>query len=298
MTACCHHIVARPFGGANTGLNRKEYLLAYTMETALVHIARSIDLHSGSAREALAGFESSRRTAMGPAFKKQIEHYTMLTFQSGIHNASGLLHQRGYQHAPARFAAPKKTTPVIAPTVPLSAPLTKPMTPWGTLINQFTDHTVDHFDRIADDFKDRLKDTLKDGYESGEGQADLADRVQDALGIDKNRATERARTMTLEVYNQAHLAQYDEVGIPGIQILAAEDERMCDYCGDMDGTIFELTDPDLLYPPFHSYCRCVTLPYLDPVPDDAKQPSDETADFVNDWSDKYFDIPCYALGES
>jgi len=372
------------------------------------------------------------------------------------------------------------------------------MTKWGTIINKLTVHTVDHFDRIADDFKDRLKDTLKDGYKNGESIPDLAGRVQDALGIDKNRAIERARTMTMETYNQAHLYQYSEVGIPGVQVLAQPDERECfpkntmiktdkgdhpiqdicigdrvltrmgfqrvkgttkreysgvlievktmegkfictsnhpiyvigkgwlradnlymgdflqtfenhptkiiglnnislsysdnkptvtdkvsifssifrritmpvfpisfksnltifsvktllrtifcfiqssherlsagrtdfcnshqsiqgsitvynlsvegapeyyangylvhncDYCADLDGCVFALDDPDLIYPPYHNFCRCTILPYLDPIPDDAKQPSADTVSFVNDWVDNYFDIPCYALGE-
>ena len=72
------------------------------------------------------------------------------------------------------------------------------------------DHTIDHFDRIADDLKGRLSVTLKEGFANGEGARDLSSRVQDALGIDNNRAAERARTLTMETYNQAHLVQYTD----------------------------------------------------------------------------------------
>jgi SPP1 gp7 family putative phage head morphogenesis protein len=278
-----HHLVARPLGGTNTGLNRKEYLLARVLEGALDRIARQVDENAGSVREALAGFDHARRAATGPALRTQIRHYTALTFQSGAANAVTILHRGGHRSSAVIFAAPKK----------------KPsMTPWSTVVDKLTDHTIDNFDRIADDLKDRLKVSLREGYANGEGASDLADRVQESLGVDKNRAIERARTLTMETYNQAHLAQYSEAGIPGIEILGAPDERQCDYCADMDGMIFALTDPNLLYPPFHNYCRCTVLPYLDAIPDDAAQPSAETVDFITEWTDKYFDVPCYALGES
>jgi SPP1 gp7 family putative phage head morphogenesis protein len=156
-----------------------------------------------------------------------------------------------------------------------------------------TDHTVDHFDHITDDLKDRLSATLKEGYADGEGARDLSDRVQDALSIDSTRAAERARTLTMESYNQAHLVQYSEAEIPGMQILAAEDERMCDICGDLDGTVFSLDDPDLMWPPFHNNCRCTMIPVLDALPEDAGMVSSDTRSYYDNWSNTYFDIPAF-----
>jgi SPP1 gp7 family putative phage head morphogenesis protein len=285
-------VIARPYGGANLDLNRKEYLMARVLQDALEQIARRINDQAGSAREALAGFDTARRDVTGPAFRTQIEHHVQQTVQMGTENAQRLLvAARERQWHRRHGAAGKKSTPFVPPLPSVSPQL---MTPWSKLVKGITDHTVQHFDRIADDFKDRLTDTLKDGYQNGESAAQLGTRVKEALGVDRNRANERARTMTIETYNQAHIIQYQEAGASGVEWSAAEDERECDYCADLDGSVWALDDPDLIRPPAHSNCRCVLLPVLDDIPDDAPQPSQDTVDFCQDWRENYFDIPLYA----
>ena len=46
-------------------------------------------------------------------------------------------------------------------------------------------------------------------------------------------------------------------------------------------------------PPITIIARCTLIPYLDEVPADAPQPSSDTVDFINNWSDNYFDIPAF-----
>jgi SPP1 gp7 family putative phage head morphogenesis protein len=280
----------RPYGGTNPLLNRREYVLARAMQSTIESLAGSVNVHEDSVTAALADFDDRRGILAGPHFRLIIQHATVLTVQDGTHDARHLLAQKGVQH-PKRSLGAKAAPKPIAPYTP---PAPGKSQPWGTLVDKMTDHTVDHFNRIADDFKDRLKDTLKEGYSAGEGAPGLRDRVQDALGVDSRRAAERARTLTMETYNQAHLVQYNEAGIPGTQVLAANDERMCEICGDLDGTVFALDDPDLMWPPFHNFCRCTMLPVINDLPEDAGHVSDDTRTFYDDWSAKYFDIPLYA----
>jgi SPP1 gp7 family putative phage head morphogenesis protein len=39
------------------------------------------------------------------------------------------------------------------------------------------------------------------------------------------------------------------------------DERVCDRCGSLDGSVFGLNDP---MPPAHGRCRCFTAPFVGP----------------------------------
>ena len=288
----CHHprLVMRPYGGTNPLLNRREYVLSRAMQSTLESLAGGVDVHEGTVTAALADFDNRRRILAGPHFRLIIQHATVLTVQQGTQDARHLLARKGIQH-PKRSIGGKaipNPTPLVIPPAP-----SKPQ-PWGKIVDKMTDHTIDHFNRIADDLKDRLEDTLNEGYSAGDGARVLRDRVQNVLGIDSRRAAERARTLTMETYNQAHLVQYNDAGIPGFEILGAPDERQCEICADMDGTVFSLKDPDLMWPPFHNDCRCVASPHVDALPEDAGQVSDNTREFYDNWSTKYFDIPLYA----
>lgn len=284
-----YHLVQRPHGGLNRQIVRKEYLLSRAMQHVLGRIAEGVDVGENSPTAALANFNDRRKVLTGPAFRNLIFQYTHQTAAVGVHDADRLLARGGIKR-PAPIGGKSKYSPIKIPTTPAPTPV---LQGWGKIVEKLTDHTLEHFDRIADDFKDRLKDTLKDGYSNGEGVSDLKGRVQDALGIDSRRATERARTLTMETYNQAHLVQYNEVGIPGVQFLAAGDEAECDICGDLDGTIWALDD-DIIRPPVHNYCRCTLMPYLEAVPANAGVVSSDTLDFCTSWREDYFDIPAYA----
>ena len=288
------HIVARPFGGANKTTNRLEFLMVRVMQDALDAVARDLDIEAGSVRGVLGNFETRRNLALGLAFRVRVHHVLEQIAQEATRNAEILLTKaRAKQGKPIGAKIKKKTVPSV-PLLPTGPSLTQQMTPWKDLVNGITDHVVQSTDRIADDLKDRLTTTLKEGYSNGEGARDLGKRVQDALSVDKSRAEAKARTLTMETYNQAHLVQYQQAGATGYTILVAEDERTCDYCSDLDGTTFSFDDPGALHPPFHDRCRCTETAELDDLPDDAGEVSDDTRTFCENWRDKYLDIPLYA----
>ncbi|MBR3552485.1 MAG: minor capsid protein [Clostridia bacterium] len=60
-----------------------------------------------------------------------------------------------------------------------------------------------------------------------------------------------------ECYGNLNVEQYEVVG--------TFDNRMCDYCGAMDGKVFPLKDfkEGSTAPPFHPWCRCTTVPYFE-----------------------------------
>lgn len=58
---------------------------------------------------------------------------------------------------------------------------------------------------------------------------------------------------------------YEQDGVEKYQILSALDSKTCDICGELDGKIFLVKNAviGVNFPPFHSGCRCTTVPYYD-----------------------------------
>jgi SPP1 gp7 family putative phage head morphogenesis protein len=267
-------LVQRPHG-LDPDLNRKEYLLGRALQRNLQRMTEGVDVEAPTAAQALKGFTAHRKILQGKEFRNLIYQYTSQTVLQGAHHADKMILR----------ARPRRR---------VGGAVTRASADFGKLIDRMTFHTVDHFDRIADDLKDRLTDTLQEGFDGGEGIPDLRNRIQEALGIDSRRATERARTLTMESFNQAHIVSYTEVGAPGVEFLAGIDERTCEICGDLNGTIFALDDEDMVRPPVHNFCRCTLAPYFGDLPDDTGDVSPDTRDFCADWRDNYFDIPLFS----
>lgn len=162
------------------------------------------------------------------------------------------------------------------------------------LVDKLTDHTIGNLKFLTIDMQDRLSDTLKEGYRLGEGITDLRDRLVEVLDVEKGEAARDARTMTNEVYNQAHMQRYKEAGVPGVQFSAAKGENTCPVCRDLNGTVWAIDDPDIVRPPVHPSCKCRLLAYLDALPDDAGQVDSEVMDYYKSFRKKYWNVPAYA----
>ena len=61
------------------------------------------------------------------------------------------------------------------------------------------------------------------------------------------------------------LQSYQADGVEKYQILATLDKETCEFCGSMDGKTFSVSNAVIgkNVPPFHSKCRCTTVPYYD-----------------------------------
>ncbi len=62
---------------------------------------------------------------------------------------------------------------------------------------------------------------------------------------------------------------YERDSVEKYQILSALDSKTCDICGELDGKIFPVKNAviGVNFPPFHSGCRCTTVPYYDDSPE-------------------------------
>lgn len=134
-----------------------------------------------------------------------------------------------------------------------------------------------------------LRQTLSEGVTSGEGIPQLSARIEavysDARGY---RATRIARTETLRASNFGALEAYKQSKVvEKKEWLTAKDERVCPWCGPLNGKQLDLSDPfaekgqtingknesgksvrltvglaDINMPPLHPNCRCTLIPIV------------------------------------
>jgi len=142
---------------------------------------------------------------------------------------------------------------------------------------------------INEETANLLRQTLSEGVTNGESIPQLTERVsavyEDARGY---RATRIARTETLRASNFGTLEAYKQSKVvEKKEWLTAKDERVCPWCGPLNGKQLDLQDPfaekgqtingknengktmrltigldDVTIPPLHPNCRCTLIPIV------------------------------------
>jgi HK97 family phage portal protein len=130
-----------------------------------------------------------------------------------------------------------------------------------------------------------LGNQFKEGISAGESIPQLRKRVEDVFGkMEVYRSERIARSETLRATNYSTLEAYKQSGVvEGQEWLATEDERLCEYCGPMDGKVLPLDNSwfkrgetlvgtqggslkldyeKIQHPPLHVNCRCTLIPVV------------------------------------
>lgn len=130
---------------------------------------------------------------------------------------------------------------------------------------------------------DSLKEKLNEGLEAGEGLDELKNRVKEIYEFsDEYRAERVAKTETFRTGNAATREAWKQSGVvKTLKWYTAEDERVCEFCGPMDGKTVGIEDNwfekgeeitgqeggklevdyvDVENPPLHANCRCYIRP--------------------------------------
>ena len=113
---------------------------------------------------------------------------------------------------------------------------------------------------LGEDAKKESKRIISEGYLRGASINEIADELRDKVGsMTRNRAEMIARTETIRAYNTAATNQYNRYGVKKWVWITAFDDRTCNICANLDGTVHEYGEPT---PPAHPLCRCSVLPYV------------------------------------
>ena len=122
-----------------------------------------------------------------------------------------------------------------------------------------------HFVSTAWDNKSELVRILKKGITDsvvkGESKDKLVKVVMDKMKVGFDRADMVVRTELMHTINAGQIQRYKNNGYEKLEILVAEDERLCDECGEKHGKKVDVDSTDV--PPFHPRCRCTVIPVLD-----------------------------------
>lgn len=125
----------------------------------------------------------------------------------------------------------------------------------------------DNVTKLTDDMKDALRKEISLGLMNHETIPQLKIRIMDVMNTTIERAEMIVRTETVRAFNYGHYQAAKDSGLQLVkQWLAAEDERMCETCGFLDGQTIEMNNKfkasdgkEYFSSPAHPNCRCRVL---------------------------------------
>ena len=110
------------------------------------------------------------------------------------------------------------------------------------------------------DVRKNIVRILNEGILQGHGSGKTARNIRKTIPMTRNRSKTIARTEIIRGYNQAQINQYKNAGLKHFQWLTAFDDRTCEDCAGLDGTIHPVDEG--VRPPLHPNCRCTTIHYI------------------------------------
>ena len=109
--------------------------------------------------------------------------------------------------------------------------------------------------------REALNDNLIHCVVSGKKTSDLKKLLQNDFGVSFNNADMIVRTEMAHIQTQAAIKRYEDMGITEVEILADEDERRCDVCGELHQKRYNIHAAVPL--PAHPRCRCCIVPVVE-----------------------------------
>jgi SPP1 gp7 family putative phage head morphogenesis protein len=144
---------------------------------------------------------------------------------------------------------------------------------------------------------EEVRGVIDDGMSEGLGNREISSMLQEVFDYRESSYSDLvARTETIRASNAGAIESYKQSGVVRAkEWLCTEDDRLCEFCSAMNGTIIELDDnffdegddftlgknslamdyEDVGGPPLHPNCRCTLIPVVDeqylPQPDDEEE---------------------------
>lgn len=145
--------------------------------------------------------------------------------------------------------------------IKLGAPLEERQRAWQK-VGALVEKSKGEFKGVSDAVNQQIRRAVADGMVNEDSLSTVTKRIQEvAESVGENRARTIARTETMKAINTGVKDRYARMGIERVEFLAAEDERVCEICGELDGQIFDIDKaPEV---PVHPNCllpdtRCET----------------------------------------
>jgi len=130
-------------------------------------------------------------------------------------------------------------------------------------IQLLASRSFDDLTNVTTDMSTRMSRTLVDGLTQGKGAGEIAKDLGEDVDIAEGRAQTIARTEIIRAHAEGQLLAFEKLGVQELGVQAewstAGDDRVCEECGSMEGTVVQLEDAKGLIP-MHPNCRCTWIP--------------------------------------
>lgn len=105
---------------------------------------------------------------------------------------------------------------------------------------------------------EKIKDVVASGLIRGESYTKTARELRRQTGLLQYQAERIVRTESQQASDEARRAGYKRAGVFYVQRIATQDERICEYCAERAGQVFEIDKaPSVIHP----NDRCYNLPW-------------------------------------
>ena len=133
--------------------------------------------------------------------------------------------------------------------------------PWATDGKHFSERIWNSRTQLVSELHNQLTRTciLKKGPD------DAIRAISRKFAVSKNQAGRLVMTEQAYFHSVAQQEAFKELDVEEFEIVATLDSKTSEICQEMDGKHFPMKDyePGVTAPPFHPWCRSVTVPYFD-----------------------------------
>ena len=128
-------------------------------------------------------------------------------------------------------------------------------------MNILRDNNVALVKNVGMDARKTIVRIINEGLLQGQGIDKIARNIRKTTtAMTINRSKIIARTEIIRSYNQASINRYKNNGIKKYQWLTAFDDRTCDDCAGLDGSMHPVDGG--VRPHLHPNCRCTVIPVI------------------------------------
>lgn len=170
--------------------------------------------------------------------------------------------------------------------------------PWATDGKHFSERIWNSRTQLVSELHNQLTRTCI----LGKPPDDAIKAISKKFNTSKNQAGRLVMTEQAYFHSVAQQEAFKELDVEEFEVVATLDNLTSEICQEMDGKHFPMKDyePGVTAPPFHPWCRSVTVPYFDDdfdVGERAARDEDGETYYVpadmtyHDWKEQYVDSP-------
>jgi SPP1 gp7 family putative phage head morphogenesis protein len=133
--------------------------------------------------------------------------------------------------------------------------------PWAADGKNFSDRVWQQKTQLVNELHTQLTRTCI----LGKAPDDAIKAISKKFGVTKNQAGRLVMTEQAYFHSVAQQEAFNDLDVEEFEIVATLDSHTSEICQEMDGKHFPMKDyqPGVTAPPFHVWCRSVTVPYFE-----------------------------------